>query len=312
MNNNLKVGVCSRSFSLNTQLKNELNLIFSNVKYNENGVKLYGENLVDFLSDCDLAITALEKIDDFVLSRLDNLKLISKYGVGTDMIDFDALKKYGIEFYWEGGVNKRSVAELTLTFALLMIRSIPIMNKNLMIGEWRQNKGNLLTGKTIGIIGCGNIGKELVNLLQPFKCNILVYDIIDYHEFYKINNLNKVELEYLLSNSDIISIHLPLTADTNNLLNKDKLQLLKSNSILINTARGGIVNEAYLKYMLINNKILGAAFDVFYEEPNNDLELLNLDNFFATPHIGGSSDEAILAMGRSAIIGLKNYIKNND
>jgi D-3-phosphoglycerate dehydrogenase len=145
-------------------------------------------------------------------------------------------------------------------------------------------------------------------MLKPFNCDIYINDIIDYNDFYKKNNLKKVNLDFLLANSDIISIHIPLNNDNFNLISESKIKLMKPNSILINTARGGIVDEGFLKYSLINNKIAAAAFDVFYEEPNTDLELLNLDNFFATPHIGGSSDEAILAMGRSAISGLYNYL----
>lgn len=308
MNSTLKVGVCSRSFSLNKVLRDELNLLFKNVKFNDTGEKLEGEKLVKFLSDCDLAITALEKIDDTILNNLNNLKLISKYGVGTDMIDFNSLKKHGVQFYCEGGVNKRSVAELALTFALMMVRNIPVMQKKLALGNWKQFKGSLLSGKKFGIIGCGNIGKELVKLLKPFHCDIYIYDIIDYKDYYKENNLKNVNLDFLLANSDIISIHIPLNSENVNFISETKIKLMKANTILINTARGGIVDEGFLKYSLINNKIAAAAFDVFYEEPNSDLELLNLDNFFATPHIGGSSDEAILAMGRSAIFGLYNYL----
>ena len=309
MKNNFKIGVCSRSFSLNTTLKNELNSFFSNVKYNENGDKLNGDSLINFLFDCDLAITALEQIDEKVLSNLPNLKLISKYGVGTDMIDFNALNKFGVDFHWEGGVNKRSVAELTITFALLLVRNIPIMQNNLKNEVWQQSKGTLLTNKKFGIIGCGHIGKDLIKLLKPFNCDILVHDILEYTDYYEENNVKKVDLDYLLANSDIISLHIPLNNTTKNLLSMDKLSLLQSHAILINTSRGGIVDELYLKEILMNNKIGGAAFDVFNSEPPNNYELFKLQNFYSTPHIGGSSNEAILAMGRSAIEGLVKYAK---
>lgn len=309
MKNNFKIGVCSRSFSLNTTLKNELNSLFSNVKYNENGDKLNDDSLINFLFDCDFAITALEQIDEIVLSKLPKLKLISKYGVGTDMIDFNALNKFGVDFHWEGGVNKRSVAELTLTFALLLVRNIPIMQYNLKNGVWQQSKGTLLTNKKFGIIGCGHIGKDLIKLLKPFNCDILVHDILEYTDFYEENNVKKVDLDYLLTNSDIISLHVPLNNTTKNLLSKDKLSLLQTHAFLINTSRGGIVDESYLKEILINNKIGGAAFDVFNCEPPNNYELIKLQNFYSTPHIGGSTNEAILAMGRSAIKGLVKYAK---
>ena len=119
------------------------------------------------------------------------------------MIDFNALNKFGVDFHCEGGVNKRSVAELTLTFALLLVRNIPIMQNNLKNEIWQLSKGTLLTNKKFGIIGCGHIGKDLINLLKPFNCDILVHDILEYTDYYEENNVKKVDLDYLLTNSDI-------------------------------------------------------------------------------------------------------------
>ena len=166
--------------------------------------------------------------------------------------------------------------------------------------------GSQLTRKKFGIIGCGQVGKDLVKLLQPFNCEILVNDIIEYTDFYKQYGVKAMPLEELLSYSDIVSLHVPLDNSTLEMLSKDRLLLMKPTSILINLARGGLVDEIFLTKILTENKIAGAAFDVFLSEPPLNQNLLELTNFISTPHIGGSSKEAVLAMGSAAIKGLDN------
>ena len=304
MNTIEKVAVCSRSFSRNPTLRSELLSKYSQVTFNDSGTQLDGDDLVDFLKGHTKAITALEKISDSILAQLPELKAIGKYGVGLDMIDLRAMEKYGVRLGWRPGVNKRSAAELTLAFAIMMLRGIPQASAEVRSGIWSQFTGGLLTGKTVGIIGCGNIGKDLVRMLEPFECQILIHDItldLSFNDLYKIQ---PVPLEDLLKQSDIVTLHLPLNGSTRNIISADRLLLMKSSAILINAARGGLVDEGALKLSLRTNGIAGAAFDVFIDEPPSDYELLTSPNFIATPHIGGSSKEAILAMGRAAIEGL--------
>jgi phosphoglycerate dehydrogenase-like enzyme len=165
--------------------------------------------------------------------------------------------------------------------------------------------GNYLTGRTVGIVGCGHVGKDLVPLLRAFDCTLLANDILSFPDFYAAHNVEAVNLEELLSQSDIITLHVPLDDSTRGLLNANRLAMMKSTAILINVARGELVDERALKKMLQNNQLAAAAFDVFAEEPPQDMELLSLPNFLVTPHIGGSAHEAIIAMGRAAIIGLE-------
>jgi D-3-phosphoglycerate dehydrogenase len=299
-----KVAVCSRSFSRNLKLRAELLARYSNVTFNDFGVQLDGDGLVDFLRGHSKAIIGLESMDQYVLSSLPELKVIGKYGVGLDSIDLNAMNRFGKFLGWTGGVNRRSVSELVVAFAISMLRHIPAANREILSGTWRQHVGGYLSGKTVGIIGCGHVGKDLVGLLKAFDCHILVYDIKDQSEFYASNEIQAVSLSELLEQSDIISLHVPLDSSTQNILNVNNLLLIKSTAILINTARGGLIDESALKSMLIEGRLAGAAFDVFAVEPPSDNELLSLRNFLATPHIGGSADEAILAMGRSAIDGL--------
>jgi D-3-phosphoglycerate dehydrogenase len=300
------VVVASRSFSKHPVLRKEVLRRYPDAKFNDDGLTLQGNKLVRFLQGYEKAITALETIDASTLSQLPDLKVIGKYGVGLDMIDLHAMKVCGVKLGWTGGVNKRSVSELVISFAIALLHRTVFANAEVSRGEWYQVKGRQLSGCTVGIIGCGHIGKDLVKLLQPFHCEVLVNDILEYKEFYEENNIKPVELEELIKRSDVITLHLPLDDSTKNIMNKDRLQMLRKNAILINLARGGLIDESALKELLLDNLISGAALDVFEVEPPIDPTFVAMDNVLITPHIGGSTEEAILAMGMAAINGLEN------
>jgi len=300
----LRIAVCSRSFSRNSRLREALKSQFRDVKFNDEGITLAGDSLIEFLGDCDMAITALERIDEYVLSQLPRLKRISKYGVGLDMIDLEALKRYQKQLAWKAGVNRRSVAELALTMMLTIIRKIPESQAQIASGNWVQTVGNTLSGKTIGIVGCGNIGQDLFSLLKPFGCQMLVNDINESYEFFSMNDLEVTPLTQLLSHSDIVTLHLPLDESTRHILSRAQLQEMKMGSILVNTARGGLIDEDALFDEIQKGRIVGAGLDVFEEEPPFSNKLLSFPQVVSTAHIGGSSEEAILEMGMAAIEGL--------
>ena len=298
------VAVASRSFSKNKILRERLLSKYPDAKFNDEGLSLYGEELIKFLRGHSKAITALEKIDDEILKGLPDLRVIGKYGVGLDMIDLKAMSKYGVKLGWKGGVNKRSVSEQVVAAAISLLHRSYYANDTVKEGEWTQIKGKQLTGKKVGIIGCGHIGKDLVRLLEPFQCKIFANDVIDFTEFYEENNVIPLGLEGLLSESDIITLHLPFNDSTFRIINEERLNLIRKGSIIINFARGGLIDENALKDKLNNGDIGGAALDVFECEPPSENSLINMKNVFVTPHIGGSTNEAIEAMGISAIEGL--------
>lgn len=304
MNRAARVAVCSRSFSKNPTLRAELLQRYELVTFNDEGKSLSGDALIEFLKGHQKVITALERIDETIVSRLPDLKVLSKYGVGLDSVDVDALRRHNVRLGWRGGVNRRSVSELVLALAITMLRNVPAANREVLAGTWRQHTGGLLSGRTIGIIGCGHVGRDVVRLLQPFGCRILVHDIRRYGAFYSRYGVEAVSLDELLAAADVVTLHVPLDASTRGMLDARAFSLMKPSAILINTARGQLVDELELKARLLNGQLAAAAFDVFAEEPPQDLELLAAPNFLATPHIGGSAAEAILAMGRAAIDGL--------
>jgi len=298
--------IASRSFSKHPVLRKEVLKRYPNAKFNDEGLSLNGESLIEFLDGHEKAITALEKIDDSILKHLPDLKVIGKYGVGLDMIDLRAMKRYGVNLGWTGGVNKRSVSELVISYSIALLHRTIFANAEVRKGRWYQVKGRQLSDCTVGIIGCGHVGKDLVELLQPFNCKILANDVLDFKDFYKKYEVTSVGLEELIRKSDIVTLHLPLDKSTQNILDSDKLSLLKNDAVLINLARGGLIDEVALKELLNNNKIAGAALDVFEVEPPVDPSFATMDNVLITPHIGGSTEEAILAMGMAAIEGLEN------
>lgn len=307
MSHSYDVVVCSRSFSFNPVLREELLSKFSKVKFNEDGKTLSGHELINFLQGSERAIIGLENIDSGILNELPYLKIISKYGVGLNNLDLQAMYNKKIKLGWKPGVNKRSVSELTLSLMLNLLHHISYSHKQFHNngGVWKQYVGSDLTGKTVGIIGCGRIGMDLVKLLQPFDCSILVNDIrpIERPEFAKY--FKQVSIIELLMQSDVVTVHTPLNESTKNLINYEEMSKMKRDAILINAARGGIVNEEALLCALKEKIIASAALDVFTSEPPSpDYELLNHPNLVFTTHIGGSSKEAILAMGRAAIEGL--------
>lgn len=297
-----KIAVTSRSFSKNTSLRSSLESKYENVKFNDEGVTLQGEQLISFLKDCDKAIVGIEEFNSDIISKLSNIKVISKYGVGLNNLDLVKLKKSGIKLGFTPGVNKRPVAELTILLVLLSLRRIYNSKENIKKGIWSQERGQELRNKTFGIVGFGNIGNLLADFLEPFECNILAYDI----ELISKKNVTQCSLEEIFINSDIVSIHLPLINETENIINKKLFDICKDNIKLINTSRGGIILENDLYDFLDNNKQAFAALDVFEEEPAYKSPLLDLENFFATSHLGSMTEEGVVSMGLAAIDGLEN------
>lgn len=234
-----------------------------------------------------------------LMQRCHNLRGIVLHGAGVDQVDVVAAASRGIEVLNLPGVNANAVAELTLGLMLASLRRIPQADQLLRTSGWESSRllGAELRGRTVGLIGFGQIGQRVASLLQPFGVRLLVTsrssaqaDGLD-HEV--------VALETLLAESDLVSIHVPLTSDTYQLLNKKRLALLKPGAILINTARGAIIEQEALRAALLAGRLAGAALDVFDPEPiAADDPLLAMDNIILTPHLGGSTEECLAELAR--------------
>ena len=300
MNESDLVAVTSRSFSKNEKLIKELQSKYKKIKLNDMGLSLSGESLVSFCKDADKVIVGLERFDSEILDNLPNLKVLSKYGVGLNNINLQELKKREIKLGFTPGVNRRPVAELALSHILTSLRRTHSSLQKIKNGTWSQERGNELFKKTVGILGFGNIGSLLNDLIKPFDCNILVYEINEIDQ----PDIKQTDLNELAKKADIISIHLPLTSETNFLINDKFFGLCKKDIKIINTSRGGIINEEHLEKFLSGNENAFATLDVFEEEPAFNSPLLNLPNFFATSHLGSMTEEGVISMGLAAIKGL--------
>jgi D-3-phosphoglycerate dehydrogenase len=302
-----RVVVPAISFGQHAGLVKLLRERYPNSKINTAGVPYYRseQETIAYLKGYDAAIISFEPINDRVLDALPELRVVSKLGVGLDKIDPAAMQRRGVRLGWTPGVNKRSVAELALCLAIAGLRHVVDLNASMRRGERPlQRMGRHLTGRVVGIHGCGEIGKEFVRLLRPFDCAVIACDIKDYAEFYAEHRVTPVSFDELLARSEVLSIHLTVTNLTRGLYDAATLDKLRPDCVLINTARGSIIDEAALKERLESRRIAAAAIDAFAVEPPTDDELLRLPNFIATPHIGAGAEEARWLMGTTAIDGL--------
>jgi D-3-phosphoglycerate dehydrogenase len=298
------VAVASRSFSRNATLRQELAERYAELRFNDTNRTLSGDELIEFLRGYPRAITGLDILDERVFLALPELRVVSKYGVGLDMIDLAAARKCGVSVRWTPGVNRQAVAELTIGFMIALCRRIVPRAGDLRDLRWRQPGGRQLSSAIVGVVGCGHVGQQVARLCRAFGSAVLAHDIKSYDEFYRQHEVAPVLLNELLAQSDIVTVHVPLDSSTRGMIGEQEIARMKPTAFLINTARGGIVDEHALKAALLRQQLGGAAFDVFTREPPGDLELLALPTFLGTPHIGASTNEAALAMGRAAIAGL--------
>mgnify|MGYP003292303099 CR=1 FL=1 len=278
------------------------------------------EQLVKEAVDADyFLVSGRLAIDKRVLDAAKKLKMIQRTGVGTEMLDKEEIKRRGIPIYVNAGVNARSVAEHTLALILACLKRIPMIDKQVRNGIWKKQETGTscyeLYGKTVGLVGMGAIGMQVADYLNVFGAKIVYTDIrqLSSEQELKLNATYLPTLEDMLPRIDILSLHCPLTPENNGFINKETLSLMKRNTIIINTARGKLINEPDLYNALIEGKVSAVALDVHYEEPikvENHL-LSKLDNVILTPHIGGLSYETFHTMMKDAIDNIVAFDKGD-
>ena len=270
------------------------------VKLNPFEHKMTSQELAKEIKDSEILIAGTEKITEEVFQNAPKLKLISRVGIGLDGVDFELCKKYGVRVAYTPDAPTMAVAELCVAMILDLARQITITDKNIRLGVWKRHMGTLLYGKTIGIFGMGRIGKSLVHLLSSFNVKFLVHDINPDIAFGRLYNINFVSKEEVLKNSDVISVNIPLKKDTLDYITSKELSLMEPHTIVINTARGGIINENDLYDALKEKIIAGAAVDVFEEEPYSG-KLIELENCLLTCHMGASTIDSRTDMEVQAV-----------
>lgn len=262
-----------------------------------NAIETKYEEVLARVQDYDAIHCIGLKTDKQIMDKGDRLKLISNYGVGYDNIDADYAKSVGIAVANTPTSTSRATAEYTLGLILSLLRKITLNDKKLREGlltDWSLpgQSGNSLYGKTLGIFGMGRIGKEVSKMAKAFGMNIIYYSRTKLSQAEEEkHDINYVSFDKLMSDSDIVSIHAPLTSDTHHIINLEKLQLMKSSSWLVNTARGNLIDQEALINILENNKIAGAALDVFSEEPHVPEAFMAMEHVVLSPHNGTGTDE---------------------
>jgi len=284
------------------RLKTDLEALVGEVIYNPTKKPLSSREVAGLLGGVDGYIAGLDAIDRDALAAADCLKVIARYGVGVDGVDLAAAREKHIVVTNTPGANSVSVAELALGLMLALGRQIPSAVSAVRQGQFPRLNGVSLEGKVVGILGLGAIGKQLARRLAGFDCTLLAYDPYPDTAFAARCSISFVGMDELLSRADFLSLHLPLTAETRGLVDRDFLGKVKQGAFLINTARGEVIDEEALVEALTSGHLAGAGLDAFAKEPPDiDNPLLELPQVIATPHLGAQTDGATNAMGRMAM-----------
>ena len=249
------------------------------------------EDQIKILPECIAYLAGTEKISEKVLRSSKNLKVISRNGVGINNIDLKVARELGIEVTITPGSNAQGVAELAITLLLTAVRSVPTQNKDLKMGEWNRLKGIEIERKTLGVLGVGNIGKRVITMALGLGMKVLGYDLYPDSSFHPSNDFKFVDLQEILSSSDIISVHIP--PGDKPIIDKEALSMMKDGVYIINTARAEVVDELEIVKALDNNKVQIYATDVYKKEPPEVDDLISHPKTICTPHIGAYTEESI-------------------
>ena len=296
----MKVLVTPTSFlkPQNAKAKALLESFFDEIVYNDLGVPLAGEQIIERLQGCDAYIAGLDYITAEVIEKMpESVKVISRYGVGIDRVDMDAARARGIVVTNTPGVNAKAVGELTFALMLCACRNIPQLHQAVTDGLWPRSQGVELAGRTLGIVGLGAIGKCLAVRAKAFEMDVVAYDPYFDEAFAEANGIRKMELEELLCSADVVSLHVPLNDSTRHMISRERIEKMKDGAIIVNTARGGLVDEIAAADALKSGKLGGMGLDAFEQEPLLESPLKGLPRVIFTPHSGAHTAEAVSNMG---------------
>jgi len=278
---------------------------------NDTGKMMPQDDLKKNISDCEGVIIGVEELNEEILKTAPNLRAIAKYGVGTDNIDIDFCKKKGITLSKTVGANADAVADYAFALILACARKVPQIHHQCMQRNWSKVTSADVCGKTLGILGMGSIGKGVIKRAQGFSMRVMAYDPYWDEEFARQYHVEKAQMKDICMKADFISLHLPLMPETEKCIGQSELELMKTTSYLINTARGGLVDENALIDALAKKKIAGAGLDVFNEEPPADERWFKLDNVIMGSHCAASTIETTKRMSLAAAQNLLHDLEDN-
>ncbi|MCL2489846.1 MAG: phosphoglycerate dehydrogenase [Propionibacteriaceae bacterium] len=308
----MKVLVTPTSLTASSTLPamDKLRAAADEIVYNTTGGPLHADDLIPLLADVDGVVAGLDDYTAEVINAAGpRLKVISRYGVGSDRVDVGAAAARGIAVAVTPGANAVAVAELALGLMFGLARAIPALDREVRAGGWPRSHGLELTGKTLGIVGVGAIGRELAKRAEGIGMTVRGFDPVVDDEAMKAAGIEPVTMAELLASSDVISLHVPLLDSTRHLIDAAALAAMKKGALLVNTARGGLIDEDAAYDALKSGQLGGLALDAYEVEPPAGSRLFEFDSVIATPHTGAHTDEATAKMAQMAIDNLLAVLK---
>ena len=309
----MKVLITPTSFLKNPEAKAMVEAFADEIVYNPQSRPLEAEEILALLDGVDGYIAGLDYITADVTRRAPaSLKVISRYGAGVDRVDLEAAKDRGITVTNTPGTNAVAVCELAFGLMLSLARSIPRLDSAVKKGEWPRNDGTELAGKTLGIVGFGAIGKNLATRARAFGMRVAAFDPYFDQAFASQHGVEQKTLNETIESADFLSLHVPLTKETKYMIGEQAIAHMKKGAFIINTARGGLIDEAAAASALKSGQLGGIGLDAYEVEPVTDSPLLGLDHVIMTPHTGAHTNEAIAGMGIMAAQNLIDVLLNKD
>ncbi len=282
-------------------------------RYNELGRPLQGDEIISRLQGADAYLAGLDYITADVVKKMpDSVRIISRYGTGVDRVDLLACRKRGIVVTNTPGANATAVCELAFALMLAVARNIPALNAAVCDGAWPRNEGIELAGKTLGILGLGAIGKRLAIRAQAFEMRAIAFDPYIDAGFARENGIEAMELDAVLAESNFVSLHMPFNESTRHLIDEERIKLMRPGAVIINTSRGGLIDEAAAARAMKAGQLGGLGLDAFEQEPLEDSPLKGLKNVVFTPHTGAHTAEAVEKMGILSVQNVLDVLAGNE
>ena len=274
--------------------------------FNPAGKPLSEDELIPLLDGCDGCIAGLDYFSSRVIENAKSLKVISRYGIGVDRVDLAAAKAKNIVVCNTPGANTQAVADLAFALLLCAARKVSVLDRKTRESQWTRSTGTELYAKTIGILGLGAIGRAVAKRAAGFSMKILAYDPFIDMKYASANGIISADFNTVIRESDFLSLHLPLTDETRHIISADVIKSMKKGAIIVNTARGGLIDENAAYEFLASGFLGGMGLDVYEEEPPQKSALFDLENVVLTPHTSAHTTEATSAM---ADISVQNLIE---
>ena len=295
-----------------TRALDKLREFADEIIFNPHDRPLKQSELIELLPGCDGFLAGLDYIDADVIASCDKLRVISRYGAGVDRVDLNAARAHNVAVCNTPGANAQAVADLTLGLMLSVARRIPLLDRSVKSGNWFRNTGLELYSKTIGLFGLGAIGRAVAKRALGFSMRVMAYDPYIDNDYAAKNSIISATIEQIVQESDVISLHLPLNEDTRHIISGELMKKMKRGVIIINTARGGLIEEEILPELLESGQIGGLGLDAFEEEPLVNTPLSGYDNVVLTPHTAAHTFEATENMADMAVQNLIDVLSGNE